>query len=129
MEAIDDCLDDLYVPAPDALWVPLDIELLDPAKLRVLTDTMVATVYHVAKNSGNLKGGYIRDLKVAARTLKEIIDTALTRTVAEETLCLRRELRKARQGVEELKAESDQMKEERDQLKRKTDARVEIPSL
>ncbi|XP_063635109.1 uncharacterized protein LOC134805832 [Cydia splendana] len=76
-------------------------------------------ISHVAKNSGHLKGTFVKALKDATASIKETVDCLLERTSTEETRRLQAQNDALRAQLTELKSEMTQLRADfRDQFRR-----------
>lgn len=68
--------------APASLKEPVVVnyESIDTDNLRAITKERVTQIMKVATKSGNLKGGYVKAIKDAAKCLQDILEVTLTRS-------------------------------------------------
>ncbi|CAH0719552.1 unnamed protein product, partial [Brenthis ino] len=81
------------------------ISARDVQGLRAEAGRSVTEILHVARTSGNLKGEYVRRLKLAAEALTGIVDALASRSSSEETRKVAADNERLRKEVENLKAE------------------------
>ncbi|CAH0728898.1 unnamed protein product, partial [Brenthis ino] len=85
------------------------ISARDVQGLRAEAGRSVTEILHVARTSGNLKGEYVRRLKLAAEALTGIVDALADRSSNEETRKVAADNERLRKEVENLKAEAYQL--------------------
>ncbi|XP_063632468.1 uncharacterized protein LOC134803598 [Cydia splendana] len=102
---------------------PCAQDVLSAAALSQRVQTSLDAITLVAKNSGNLKGTFVKALKDAAVSIKETFECLLERTTSEETRHLQAQNDSLRAQLTELKAEMAQLRADfRDQFKRPSPA-------
>ncbi|XP_063628957.1 uncharacterized protein LOC134800388 [Cydia splendana] len=98
--------------------LPCAQDNLSAAALSQRVQTSLDAISLVAKNSGNLKGTFVKALKEAAVSIKETFECLLERSTSEETRRLQAQNDSLRAQLTELKAELAQLRVEfRDQFK------------
>ena len=78
---------------------------LDAEQLRATARQSMAEILEVATKSGNLKGTYVRQLKVAAASLQDVVNALADRTEVDEVRRVRADNNRLRREVEVLRAE------------------------
>lgn len=74
------------------------------------TETEISTVLAIAKKSGNLKGTYQKELRIATESLRDAIEYMSQRSSTDETQRLEREVSRLREENGSLRRELDELK-------------------
>lgn len=87
-----------------------DVLLLNTSEIRDRATARMQRIFEIAKKSSNLKGDFVRDLKVAARDMAEMVESLADRQSTDETRRLQRDNARMKVRITDLEAQLIELK-------------------